>query len=52
MPQMAPLNWIILMFMFIMIFKLFNCLNYFSFFYYPSTKTTILKKKSPFNWKW
>nr|QWB85951.1 ATP synthase F0 subunit 8 [Philus antennatus] len=51
MPQMAPLNWVILMLTFILTFKLFNCLNFFMFLYYPKIKT-INKKKSIHNWKW
>nr|YP_009144458.1 ATP synthase F0 subunit 8 [Asbolus verrucosus]AKJ52244.1 ATP synthase F0 subunit 8 [Asbolus verrucosus] len=52
MPQMAPLNWLTLMTLFIMIFTLFNMLNYFSF-----TQNTPLKKmkahtKTQQNWKW
>nr|YP_009753993.1 ATP synthase F0 subunit 8 [Cheirotonus gestroi]QIT06602.1 ATP synthase F0 subunit 8 [Cheirotonus gestroi] len=51
MPQMAPLNWLILMTMFMTAFLIFNALNYFSFIYpvKPKTKTT---KKSKINWKW
>nr|AXS66483.1 ATP synthase F0 subunit 8 [Tenebrionoidea sp. 7 KM-2017] len=50
MPQMMPLNWLTLMFMFIMIFYLFNCINYFSFIY--SQKNFFNKKKISWNWKW
>nr|QBZ37565.1 ATP synthase F0 subunit 8 [Sinodendron rugosum] len=51
MPQMAPMNWLTLFFLFIITFILFNSLNYFSFTYKP--KFMALKKKvSKFNWKW
>nr|AXS65193.1 ATP synthase F0 subunit 8 [Staphylinoidea sp. 1 KM-2017] len=51
MPQMAPMNWMILFLFFIMIFMLFNSLNYFCFLYTP--KSTIAKKKTMYiNWKW
>nr|QNG56213.1 ATP synthase F0 subunit 8 [Pediacus sp. MJ-2020] len=51
MPQMAPLNWLILFFYFSLIFIMFNSLNYFSFKY--KIKKSIMKKKmfNP-NWKW
>nr|AXS66420.1 ATP synthase F0 subunit 8 [Cucujoidea sp. 32 KM-2017] len=51
MPQMAPMNWIILMIYFIMIFMTFNSINYFNFLY--NTKSSkITKKLIKFNWKW
>nr|YP_009441750.1 ATP synthase F0 subunit 8 [Vincenzellus ruficollis]AOY39295.1 ATP synthase F0 subunit 8 [Vincenzellus ruficollis] len=51
MPQMAPLNWLSLMIYFMIIFMIFNSLNYFSFFYTP--KTFFIKKKNiSINWKW
>nr|AML25617.1 ATP synthase F0 subunit 8 [Staphylinidae sp. BMNH 1274669] len=51
MPQMAPMNWLSLFFMIIMVFMIFNSLNYFSFLYYP--KKHNLKKISLMNnWKW
>nr|AXS64965.1 ATP synthase F0 subunit 8 [Coleoptera sp. 6 KM-2017] len=51
MPQMAPLNWLTLMFYFIMIFMLFNSMNYFSFMYNSKTFKKD-KKKINLNWKW
>nr|QWB85667.1 ATP synthase F0 subunit 8 [Mantitheus pekinensis] len=51
MPQMAPLNWLILMFFFITVFKLFNCMNYYSFLYQPKTKL-LPKIQMKLNWKW
>nr|AML26467.1 ATP synthase F0 subunit 8 [Staphylinidae sp. BMNH 1274657] len=51
MPQMAPMNWLMLFIMFVMVFMIFNALNYFCFLYTPkSTKTQ--KKTSQINWKW
>nr|APX40853.1 ATP synthase F0 subunit 8 [Longitarsus curtus] len=51
MPQMMPLNWLTLMFYFIMIFFLFNNLNFYNFFYNPNKKN-ISKIKIFLNWKW
>nr|YP_010233736.1 ATP synthase F0 subunit 8 [Oryctes rhinoceros]QKX48645.1 ATP synthase protein 8 [Oryctes rhinoceros]QSZ78105.1 ATP synthase subunit 8 [Oryctes rhinoceros]WAT94188.1 ATP synthase F0 subunit 8 [Oryctes rhinoceros]WDA95529.1 ATP synthase F0 subunit 8 [Oryctes rhinoceros]WDA95542.1 ATP synthase F0 subunit 8 [Oryctes rhinoceros] len=51
MPQMAPLNWLSLFFMFVSIFLIYNAMNYFSFMYpvkQPEKKKTIKK----INWKW
>nr|ALO76473.1 ATP synthase F0 subunit 8 [Chapuisia ellenbergeri] len=51
MPQMMPLYWLSLMFFFIMIFFLFNNLNYFNFIYkIKSTKTKLNLLK--YTWKW
>nr|ARH54328.1 ATP synthase F0 subunit 8 [Cymbiodyta marginella] len=51
MPQMAPLNWLFLFILFVMIFIMFNSMNYFSFKYSVKTyKPT--QKKSLINWKW
>nr|AML25885.1 ATP synthase F0 subunit 8 [Staphylinidae sp. BMNH 1274206] len=51
MPQMAPMNWLLLFIMFIMVFMLFNALNYFCFMYYP--KSLSLKTSTKINnWKW
>nr|QIH95767.1 ATP synthase F0 subunit 8 [Pseudolycoriella sp. XQM-2020] len=56
MPQMAPLNWLSLFFMFSLIFVMFNIMNYFSFnnnykknesnFYNININNKML------NWKW
>nr|YP_010010508.1 ATP synthase F0 subunit 8 [Callosobruchus maculatus]YP_010876294.1 ATP synthase F0 subunit 8 [Bruchus pisorum]QOH99476.1 ATP synthase F0 subunit 8 [Callosobruchus maculatus]WHE17345.1 ATP synthase F0 subunit 8 [Bruchus pisorum] len=51
MPQMAPLNWLTLMIFFIMIFFMFNIMNFFSFSY-PIKKSKLQKKTIKFNWKW
>nr|YP_009939490.1 ATP synthase F0 subunit 8 [Chrysomela vigintipunctata]QNV48731.1 ATP synthase F0 subunit 8 [Chrysomela vigintipunctata] len=51
MPQMMPLNWLILLFYFMSIFFLFNIMNYYMFSY--SSKTYKKSKKNiMFNWKW
>nr|ARH54510.1 ATP synthase F0 subunit 8 [Nosodendron fasciculare] len=52
MPQMAPLNWMLLFFMFIIIFMLFNSMNYFMF-KYSIKKLFKYNKNSILNyWKW
>nr|QIV24682.1 ATP synthase F0 subunit 8 [Geoffmonteithia queenslanda] len=51
MPQMAPLNWLTLAILFILVFLLFNIVNYFSFFY-KSKKLDLKGKKITTNWKW
>nr|APX39443.1 ATP synthase F0 subunit 8 [Hydrothassa glabra] len=51
MPQMMPLNWLILMFYFISIFLMFNIQNYFLFLYSKQIKKTSHKNIS-FTWKW
>nr|ARH54898.1 ATP synthase F0 subunit 8 [Bruchidius cisti] len=51
MPQMAPLNWLSLMIFFIMIFFIFNIMNFYSFSY-PVKKNNFEKKITKFNWKW
>nr|ALO70704.1 ATP synthase F0 subunit 8 [Medon apicalis] len=51
MPQMAPLNWLILFLMIIMIYLMFNFINYYSFMYTPKI-SHIKPKYSYINWKW
>nr|YP_009971815.1 ATP synthase F0 subunit 8 [Deporaus marginatus]QNH68702.1 ATP synthase subunit 8 [Deporaus marginatus] len=51
MPQMAPLNWLSLYIFFIIIFMIFNMLNYFSF-NYPVKSSKHSKKMISYNWKW
>nr|ASM41786.1 ATP synthase F0 subunit 8 [Leptura arcuata]QVM79130.1 ATP synthase F0 subunit 8 [Leptura annularis] len=51
MPQMAPLNWLILFILFISIFLIFNSFNYF-FFYYNIKKNIKSKIFVKYNWKW
>nr|AYW52171.1 ATP synthase F0 subunit 8 [Anthicidae sp. 1 ACP-2013] len=51
MPQMAPLNWLMLMVYFILIFMMINSINYYLFTY--NHKTSSFKKKTiKMNWKW
>nr|YP_009995913.1 ATP synthase F0 subunit 8 [Spondylis buprestoides]QNQ64864.1 ATP synthase F0 subunit 8 [Spondylis buprestoides] len=51
MPQMAPLNWLNLFFWFLIIFLMFNSINYFMI-YYNIKKSKITKNKLNYNWKW
>nr|YP_009995379.1 ATP synthase F0 subunit 8 [Ochthebius hasegawai]QNP09795.1 ATP synthase F0 subunit 8 [Ochthebius hasegawai] len=53
MPQMAPMNWMMLFLMFTIIFLVFNSLNYFSFKYMnKNTNNKFNLKKNFLNWKW
>nr|YP_009995236.1 ATP synthase F0 subunit 8 [Ochthebius plesiotypus]QNP09613.1 ATP synthase F0 subunit 8 [Ochthebius plesiotypus] len=52
MPQMAPMNWMMLFLMFSMIFMLFNSMNYFSFIYNNKNKSKLTNNKNKINWKW
>nr|ALL97407.1 ATP synthase FO subunit 8 [Asiemphytus rufocephalus] len=53
MPQMYPLNWIILFIFFSLIFIFFNIINYFNFKIEKKNKMFIMKKNSQMlNWKW
>nr|UTD45367.1 ATP synthase F0 subunit 8 [Wallacea dactyliferae] len=50
MPQMAPLNWIVLLIFSISIILALNSINY---FLYPLKPQKInLNKKTILNWKW
>nr|YP_010154880.1 ATP synthase F0 subunit 8 [Melanophila acuminata]QQX28199.1 ATP synthase F0 subunit 8 [Melanophila acuminata] len=51
MPQMAPMNWLILFILFSIIFLIFSFLNYFNTSYPATTQTKTIKKFS-YNWKW
>nr|WGF20832.1 ATP synthase F0 subunit 8 [Sinelater perroti] len=51
MPQMAPLSWLGLFFVFIIIFMIISSLNYFSFSYFPKAKAKKIGYKL-INWKW
>nr|QIV24799.1 ATP synthase F0 subunit 8 [Xixuthrus sp. ANIC_25-067096] len=51
MPQMAPLNWLILAILFTLIFLIFNVLNYFVFKYEIKSFKTI-KTPITITWKW
>nr|AXS65803.1 ATP synthase F0 subunit 8 [Curculionoidea sp. 25 KM-2017] len=51
MPQMAPLNWLLLFNIFIMTFLMFNILNYFNFMTLP--KMNLQNKfMVKLTWKW
>nr|AND96541.1 ATP synthase F0 subunit 8 [Caccobius nigritulus] len=51
MPQMAPINWLMLLFYFSLIFLMFNVMNYYSFNY--TIKSFYWKKSTQnLNWKW
>nr|AXS66033.1 ATP synthase F0 subunit 8 [Languriidae sp. KM-2017] len=51
MPQMAPMNWLMLFIYFLMIFLMVNTLNYFNFFY-TVKKFSFSKNKISYSWKW
>nr|UXW88407.1 ATP synthase F0 subunit 8 [Afissula kambaitana] len=50
MPQMMPLNWIILFCYFIMIFFMYNIFLYYLFI--KTQSSTMKKYKLNLNWKW
>nr|ALO71077.1 ATP synthase F0 subunit 8 [Pselaphinae sp. 7 EF-2015] len=49
MPQMAPINWVFLYLMFILIFMMFNLMNFYYFFFLNNFKPVFFKKNI---WKW
>nr|AML26232.1 ATP synthase F0 subunit 8 [Scirtidae sp. BMNH 1274304] len=51
MPQMAPLNWLMLFMYFILLFLMFCIMNY-SFINYSPTSSKIKKLIKNMNWKW
>nr|YP_010309707.1 ATP synthase F0 subunit 8 [Cissites auriculata]UMR54824.1 ATP synthase F0 subunit 8 [Cissites auriculata] len=51
MPQMAPLNWLSLLFFFITIFLLINSMNFYCLLHKSNSKT-FKKNKISSNWKW
>nr|UTE83806.1 ATP synthase F0 subunit 8 [Tetraserica leishanica] len=51
MPQMAPLNWLSLFFLFIITFLMFNSMIYYSF-NYPIKSFKMKKSSKKINWKW
>nr|YP_009528994.1 ATP synthase F0 subunit 8 [Aulacophora lewisii]ATC73084.1 ATP synthase F0 subunit 8 [Aulacophora lewisii] len=51
MPQMMPLNWLMLMIMFILTFYLFNNIIFFNFNYKPKLMK-IKKNNLKYIWKW
>nr|YP_009045510.1 ATP synthase F0 subunit 8 [Athyma opalina]AHA03874.1 ATP synthase F0 subunit 8 [Athyma opalina] len=54
MPQMMPINWIFSFIFFIMIFIIFNIMNYFIFNSKNINYNIQVKKllKTNFSWKW
>nr|YP_010285478.1 ATP synthase F0 subunit 8 [Basiprionota bisignata]UKS07057.1 ATP synthase F0 subunit 8 [Basiprionota bisignata] len=50
MPQMAPLNWLMLFMFTIIILMMINCLNYFNYMMNP--KLIKNNNKVTLNWKW
>nr|YP_009512533.1 ATP synthase F0 subunit 8 [Parum colligata]AXJ93087.1 ATP synthase F0 subunit 8 [Parum colligata]WMQ52825.1 ATP synthase F0 subunit 8 [Callambulyx tatarinovii] len=52
MPQMMPINWIISLLFFILIFILFNIINYYIYFNFLTKKNNYNLKKNNFFWKW
>uniref|UniRef100_A0AB39A6P6 ATP synthase complex subunit 8 n=1 Tax=Demicryptochironomus spatulatus TaxID=3231394 RepID=A0AB39A6P6_9DIPT len=55
MPQMSPMSWMILFFMFTMLFLFFNILKYFNFiptFNPTKNNITFSLSNSPMTWKW
>nr|ADO60475.1 ATP synthase F0 subunit 8 [Peploptera acromialis] len=51
MPQMAPINWLSLFFMFIISLIMFSAMNYYFILYSPK-KSTFNKKLNTNNWSW
>nr|YP_009001910.1 ATP synthase F0 subunit 8 [Neochauliodes bowringi]AFB20492.1 ATP synthase F0 subunit 8 [Neochauliodes bowringi] len=52
MPQMAPLNWLILFIFFIMLFILFNIMNYFLILPKSNLHSSYNMKNYSLTWKW
>nr|WRO44705.1 ATP synthase F0 subunit 8 [Cantharis jindrai] len=53
MPQMAPLSWLNLFIYFIIIFMIYNSLNYFYFNTPSNPKNSVkMNTKNINNWKW
>nr|YP_009045445.1 ATP synthase F0 subunit 8 [Bhagadatta austenia]AHA03796.1 ATP synthase F0 subunit 8 [Bhagadatta austenia] len=53
MPQMMPINWIFSLFLFILIFIIFNIMNYFIFNYENiKMNKNFFKLKNNLTWKW
>nr|YP_009185791.1 ATP synthase F0 subunit 8 [Atrecus affinis]ALO70365.1 ATP synthase F0 subunit 8 [Atrecus affinis] len=52
MPQMAPMNWLMLFLTLTLIFLLFNSMNYYSFKYNNNKIKFLMKNISKLNWKW
>nr|YP_010852967.1 ATP synthase F0 subunit 8 [Pseudocoladenia festa]WGM81146.1 ATP synthase F0 subunit 8 [Pseudocoladenia festa] len=53
MPQMMPINWMLSFIIFIIIFILFNMMNYYIFFNKTPKINNFPKKLNNYmNWKW
>nr|UGB90508.1 ATP synthase F0 subunit 8 [Leptomantella tonkinae] len=52
MPQMMPLNWLMLSTLFSILLIIFAVMNYYCPFYKPSTKNFYKKSSYSMNWKW
>nr|YP_009485859.1 ATP synthase F0 subunit 8 [Limbodessus palmulaoides]AVZ66437.1 ATP synthase F0 subunit 8 [Limbodessus palmulaoides] len=52
MPQMMPLNWIFLYLMFLIIFFIFNFMNYYLFPMKTNLNFMKKMKNKTMNWKW
>nr|YP_010043663.1 ATP synthase F0 subunit 8 [Tinda javana]QPD06984.1 ATP synthase F0 subunit 8 [Tinda javana] len=53
MPQMAPINWLMLFIIFSVTFIMFNVMNYYCFFNkIPQSSKSEKKTSSSLNWKW
>nr|YP_009469773.1 ATP synthase F0 subunit 8 [Eomantis yunnanensis]AVE15777.1 ATP synthase F0 subunit 8 [Eomantis yunnanensis] len=52
MPQMMPMNWVLMFLFFVMIFILFNIMNYFSVYKLPTTKSSVKTLTKTLSWKW
>nr|UAM91037.1 ATP synthase F0 subunit 8 [Illiberis pruni] len=53
MPQMMPINWIFSLFFFIMIFIIFNIMNYYNFnMINNNNKMFMHKKMNNMFWSW
>nr|YP_010875373.1 ATP synthase F0 subunit 8 [Balta curvirostris]WGW15120.1 ATP synthase F0 subunit 8 [Balta curvirostris] len=51
MPQMMPMSWIILYTLFMIIFMMFNMINYYNIITMKKNESITLKLKV-LNWKW
>nr|YP_009469747.1 ATP synthase F0 subunit 8 [Sceptuchus simplex]AVE15713.1 ATP synthase F0 subunit 8 [Sceptuchus simplex] len=52
MPQMMPLNWLMLFTFFGVMLLMFNVMNYYSPYKLPSTSTSIKTLTKSMSWKW
>nr|UPX88450.1 ATP synthase F0 subunit 8 [Oreodytes sanmarkii] len=52
MPQMAPMNWLMLYMFFSLIFILFNFMNYYMFLIFKKSTLSEKFNKKFYSWKW